>query len=105
MDIQQIEDAANHRLEQDRNARIAAVRDYAHAAKRVADARAELAAAEDDHLAKLRAALRHGWTETDLKGFGIEAPSKKLGGRPRKARTAPRQRTAEATAESPMIQA
>ncbi|WP_077490881.1 hypothetical protein [Sinomonas mesophila] len=104
MDIQQIEEAAHRKLEQDRNDRITAVKEYASAAKRSADARAELAAADDDHLAKYRAALRQGWTESDLKGFGIEQPSKKLGGRPRKVRTAPRQRAAEATADSPMDQ-
>ncbi|KHL04494.1 hypothetical protein [Sinomonas humi] len=95
MDIQQIEEAAHRRIEQDRNERIAAVREYANAAKRSADARVELSAADNEHLAKYRAALRQGWTDSDLKGFGIEPPAKKLGGRPRKARTAPRQRTSE----------
>jgi hypothetical protein len=104
MDIQQIEEAANRKLEQDRNDRITAVREYAAAAKRSTEARAELAAADDDHLAKYRAAIRHGWTESDLKGFGIEPPTKKLGGRPRKPRTAPRQRAAETPAESSAVQ-
>ncbi|AMM34790.1 hypothetical protein SA2016_4138 (plasmid) [Sinomonas atrocyanea] len=104
MDLQQIEEAANRKLEQDRNDRITAVREYAAAAKRSAEARAELAAADEDHLAKYRAAIRHGWTESDLKGFGIEPPTKKLGGRPRKPRTAPRSRTPETVPESPAVE-
>ncbi|MGT2462954.1 hypothetical protein [Sinomonas atrocyanea] len=104
MDIQQIEEAANRKLEQDRNDRITSVREYAAAAKRSAEARAELAAADDEHLVKYRAAIRQGWTESDLKGFGIEPPSKKLGGRPRKARSAPRSRTPETAAESPAVE-
>lgn len=104
MDIQQIEEAAHRKLEQDRNDRITAVKEYASAAKRSAEARAELAAADDDHLAKYRAALRLGWTESDLKSFGIVQPSKKLGGRPRKVRTERRQRVADAAAESPIDQ-
>lgn len=104
MDIEQIEEAAHRKIEQDRNERIAAVREYASAATRSADARAELSAADDEHLAKYRAALRRGWTESDLKGFGIEPPSKKLGGRPRKVRTAPRQSPRESAAETSTAQ-
>jgi hypothetical protein len=88
MDIQEIEAAATRKLEADRNARITAVKDYAESAKLVASLRDDLRDAETQHLAAQRAALRIGWTEADLKGFGIEAPTKSVGGRPRKARPA-----------------
>lgn len=87
MDIEQIQQAARRRLEEESNARVASVKEYAEAAKRVADLRLELKEAERAHLAAHRAAVRRGWAETDLKAFGIDAPALSLGGRPRKAKT------------------
>lgn len=102
MDIEQIQEAARRKLEEDRNVRVTSVKEYAEAAKRVAELRAELKEAEREHLAAHRAALRLGWAETDLKGFGIEAPALSLGGRPRKPKTSPQPRLAEDTDRSTM---
>lgn len=104
MDIDQIQEAARRKLEQDRNARVASVREYAEAAKRVAEIRIQLKEAERAHLTAHRAALRLGWAETDLKGFGIEPPTLSVGGRPRKAKTSPQPRRPEHADESPMTQ-
>lgn len=102
MDIDQIEEAARRKLEEDRNTRITSVKDYAEAAKRVAELRVELKEAERQHLASHRAALRQGWAESDLKGFGIEAPTLSVGGRPRKAKSSPQQRPTEPGDRSPI---
>lgn len=87
MDIEQIQAAARRKLEEDHNARVTSVKEYAEAAKRVAELRTELKEAERQHLAAHRAALRLGWADSDLKGFGIEPPTLSVGGRPRKAKS------------------
>lgn len=87
MDIEQIQQPARRRLEEEQNARVASVKEYAEAAKRVADLRLELKEAELAHLAAHRTAIRRGWAENDLKAFGIDAPTLSVGGRPRKAKT------------------
>jgi hypothetical protein len=88
MDLNDIEAAAAAKLEADRNARIAAVRELAQAARGAADARGILAAAEAAHTAKYRHATRLGWTDADLKEFGIALPGRKPAGRPQKQRKA-----------------
>ncbi|MCH6472595.1 hypothetical protein [Sinomonas terrae] len=104
MDIEQIEAAAQRKLEEDRHARVTSVKAYAEAAKRVADLRADLKAAERQHLAAHRQAVKLGWSEPDLKAFGIEAPTISVGGRPRKAKTSSESRPAKDTEEEPSVQ-
>lgn len=48
----------------------------------VADAAQVLASAEQKYARNYQAALRADWTESHLRGFGLDAPSKKAGGRP-----------------------
>ena len=103
MDIEQIQEAASRKLEENRNVRVTSVTEYAEAAKRVADLRAQLKMAERRHLAAHRAAVRLGWTEADLKGFGIESPTLSVGGRPRKPKGSPSQPPSEHVNESVMI--
>jgi len=47
-----------------------------------------LAAAEQKYAKDYQAALRADWTESDLRGFGLDTPSRKAGGRPRGKRPA-----------------
>lgn len=100
MNTQSIEEAAAAKLDADRNERIAAVTGLAKAAERLERARIEHAEAEAEHFELFRAAGRHGWTAADLKSFGIEVPSKSVGGRPRKAKTSPTRRAASSPSES-----
>ncbi|MDQ0241396.1 hypothetical protein [Arthrobacter bambusae] len=97
MNLHDIEAAARRKLEAEQNARVQAVRDYAENARVVGEARETLREAESQHLAAYRAAVRVGWTDADLKGFGIESPSKSVGGRPKKARSARPAETQEDT--------
>lgn len=100
MNTESIARAAAAKLDADRNERIAAVQTLAKAAGRVKDARAELAAAEQAQLQSYRDAVKLGWTITDIKGFGIEVPSKNLGGRPRKAKTVTTKPVSDSTNQS-----
>lgn len=100
MNTQSIEEAAAAKLDADRNERITAVTDLAKAAERLERARVEYAEAEANHFDLFRVASRHGWTAADLKGFGIEVPSKSVGGRPRKPKTSPSRRAASSPSES-----
>lgn len=84
MDTQSIAQAAAAKLDADRNERIAAVTELAESAKALTHSRQQLAAAEQQHAQHYRAAQRLGWTDADLKGFGIESPTKSVGGRPRR---------------------
>ncbi|MET3923197.1 hypothetical protein [Arthrobacter sp. UYEF20] len=47
-----------------------------------------LAAAEQKYAKDYQAALRAEWSESDLRGFGLDTPSRKAGGRPRGKKTA-----------------
>ncbi|MFC8041788.1 hypothetical protein ACFUOZ_20740 [Paenarthrobacter sp. NPDC057355] len=84
MDLDQLESAAVQRLEAERTAKIAALKTVAEAAVRVADLRAHMVSAEAAHTAAYREVLKHGWTDADLKHFGIDQPGKKPTGRPRR---------------------
>lgn len=97
MDINELEARATKRLEAERAARIDSIKSLAETAALVAKTRATLATAERDHTAAYSKALKLGWTDGDLKEFGIETPSRKPSGRPRGTRkpTAPRQTTAQ----------
>ncbi|MDI2036845.1 hypothetical protein [Paenarthrobacter nitroguajacolicus] len=83
MDIQSIEQAAAAKLDADRNERISFIREIAEASVKYREARANLTAAELILSQLHRTARTHGWTEKDLKDFGIEPNPKNLGGRPR----------------------
>lgn len=84
MNIHQIEEAAARKLDADREARIAFIRDIATASQSYRAARESLAESERNLSQLHRQAATHGWTEADLKGFGIEPNPKNVGGRPRK---------------------
>lgn len=87
MNTDSIRQAAAAKLDADRNERINAVTELAESARTLSQARQELASAEQQHAQLYRASLRLGWTESDIKGFGIDAPAKSAGGRPRKLKT------------------
>lgn len=99
MDTDSIRQAAAAKLDADRNERINAVTELAESARALSQARQELAAAEQQHAQLYRASLRLGWTESDIKGFGIDAPAKSAGGRPRKTKTAAPKTTPGAAAD------
>lgn len=63
--------------------RIEAIRHLAVARQRVADAQAELAAAEKEDLRLYQAAVSRGWTTDELKRIGYEEPAKKQRARKR----------------------
>lgn len=88
MNTEAIAQAAAAKLDADRDERVSAVTALAVTAKELDTARRGLAGAEQQHAQQYRATLRLGWTDSDLKGFGIEVPSKNLGGRPRKPKMA-----------------
>ncbi|MCA4135486.1 hypothetical protein [Arthrobacter sp. M4] len=83
MDIESIEQAAAAKLDADRNARISFIREIAQASVKYRAARENLTAAEAELGQLHRAARTHGWSDKDLKDFGIEPNPKNLGGRPR----------------------
>lgn len=93
MNLQEIETAAVQRLEAERTAKIEAIKGLAQAADSVADLRKNLVQAESLHTLAYREALKLGWTDADLKHFGIDQPGKKPAGRPRgnKTNLTPRQ--------------
>jgi len=79
---QDVESAARDLLEH----RIAAVRALAKARQLRLDKRAELDAAEREDAAAFAAAERAGWTPDELKRVGLDAPDRRLPGRPRRTR-------------------
>ncbi|MEV7574440.1 hypothetical protein AB0P28_15210 [Pseudarthrobacter sp. NPDC089323] len=87
MDIQSIEQAAAAKLDADRTARISFIRDIAEASVKYRAAREKLTAAETELSQLHRAARGHGWSDKDLKDFGIEPNPKNLGGRPSRQKT------------------
>lgn len=84
MNIHQIEEAAARKLDADREARIAFIRAIATASEAFRAARETLAESERNLNQLHRQAATHGWTDADLKGFGIEPNPKNVGGRPRR---------------------
>ncbi|MFK4299447.1 hypothetical protein ABH924_004630 [Arthrobacter sp. GAS37] len=86
MNIQDLEARATQRLDAERTAKVESITALAGAAERVVTVRTELADAEKNHTAAYSKALRLGWTDADLKEFGIEQPGKKPSGRPRSQR-------------------
>jgi hypothetical protein len=87
MDIHEIEKAAARKLDADREARIAFIRDIATASETFRAARESLAESERNLSQLHRQAATHGWTDADLKRFGIEPNPKNVGGRPRRSKS------------------
>lgn len=87
LSTQRVEDAARALLDQ----RIQAVRDLAATRQSVIDKRAELQEAERADAAAYAAAQRAGWTTDELRKVGLEEPSRKAPGRPRRSRSTGRE--------------
>jgi hypothetical protein len=83
MDIDDIAAKAAAKIDAARDVRVNAVKTAAASGVELAEAAQLLAAAEQKYAKDYQAALRADWTESDLRGFGLDAPSKKAGGRPR----------------------
>lgn len=83
MDINDIAAKAAAKIDSARDKKVNAVRTAAASGVELAQAAQLLAAAEQKYAKDYHAALRADWTESDLRGFGLTAPSKKAGGRPR----------------------
>lgn len=96
MHIDDLKARASQRLDAERDAKIASITTLASAAETVAAARSSLLEAERAHTAAYGKALRLGWTDADLKEFGIDQPGKKPSGRPR----APKKSSAPAASDS-----
>ena len=83
MDINEIAAQAAAKIDAARDRKVDAVRTVAASGVELREAAELLAAAEQKYAKDYAAALRSDWTETDLRGFGIDAPARKAGGRPR----------------------
>jgi hypothetical protein len=87
MDINDIAAKATAKIDAARDTKVNAVKRAAASGVEVQEAAQLLAAAEQKYAKDYQAALRADWTESDLRGFGLDAPAKKAGGRPRGRRT------------------
>lgn len=83
MDINDIAAKAAAKIDAARDTKVNAVKRAAASGVEVQEAAQLLAAAEQKYAKDYQAALRADWTESDLRGFGLDAPAKKAGGRPR----------------------
>jgi hypothetical protein len=83
MDINDIVAKAAAKIDAARDAKVNAVKRAAASGVEVQEAAQLLAAAEQKYAKDYQAALRADWTESDLRGFGLDVPAKKAGGRPR----------------------
>ncbi|WP_427019485.1 hypothetical protein ACQCSX_23200 (plasmid) [Pseudarthrobacter sp. P1] len=88
MDINDIAAKAAAKIDAARDTKVNAVKTAAASSVEVQEAAQLLAAAEQKYAKDYHAALRADWTESDLRGFGLDAPNKKAGGRPRGRKTA-----------------
>lgn len=98
MDINDIAAKAAAKIDAARDVKVNAVKAAAASGVKLTEAAQLLAAAEQKYAKDYQAALRADWTESDLRGFGLDAPAKKAGGRPRGAKTT---RKAKPTTEAP----
>ncbi|WP_346925837.1 hypothetical protein [uncultured Arthrobacter sp.] len=89
MDINDIAAKAAAKIDAARDTKVNAVKSAAASGVEVQEAAQLLAAAEQKYAKDYQAALRADWTESDLRGFGLDAPAKKAGGRPRGRKTTP----------------
>jgi hypothetical protein len=83
MDINDIAAKAAAKIDAARDAKVNAVKTAAASGVELQEAAQLLAAAEQKYAKDYQAALRADWTESDLRGFGLDAPNRKAGGRPR----------------------
>src|SRR6478736_4407569 len=89
MNINDIAAKAAAKIDAARDAKVNAVRQAAASGVEVQEAAQMLAAAEQKYAKDYQAALRGDWTEADLRGFGLDAPTKRSGGRPRGRKSVP----------------
>ena len=90
MNISDLHARATERLDAERATKIESITALAGAAENVETTRAQLTEAERQHTNAYSKALRLGWTDADLKDFGITPPAKKPNGRPRGKKAAPK---------------
>lgn len=88
MDINDIAAKAAAKIDAARDAKVNAVKNAAASSVELQEAAQLLAAAEQKYAKDYQAALRADWTESDLRGFGLDTPGRKAGGRPRGKKTA-----------------
>jgi len=84
MNIDDIAAKAAAKIDAARDSKVNAVKKAAASGVELAKAAELLAAAEQKYAQDYQGALRADWTEADLRGFGLDTPGKKAGGRPRK---------------------
>jgi hypothetical protein len=84
MDINDIAAKAAAQIDAARDTKVGAVKAAAASGVELKEAAELLVAAEQKYAKDYQAALRADWTESDLRGFGLDTPAKKAGGRPRK---------------------
>ena len=89
MDINDIAAKAAAKIDAARDTKVNAVKQAAASGVEVQEAAQRLAAAEQKYAKDYQSALRADWTESDLRGFGLDAPAKKAGGRPRGRKATP----------------
>ena len=87
MDINDIAAKAAAKIDAARDTKVNAVKRAAASGVEVQEAAQRLAAAEQKYAKDYQTALRADWTESDLRSFGLDAPTKKAGGRPRGRKT------------------
>ncbi|MDI3213746.1 hypothetical protein [Arthrobacter sp. AL12] len=87
MDINDIAAKAAAKIDAARDTKVNAVKQAAASSVEVQEAAQLLAVAEQKYAKDYQTALRADWTESDLRGFGLDAPAKKAGGRPRGRKT------------------
>lgn len=83
MDTNDIAAKAAAKIDAARDAKVFAVKMAAASGVEVQEAAQLLAAAELKYAKDYQAALRAGWTESELRGIGLAVPARKAGGRPR----------------------
>ena len=83
-DVQSAEHAARRLLDARRDEKIVSVRELALARQAKVDAAAAADAADRADAAAWATALKHGWTEADLREVGFDAPTRRTPGRPRR---------------------
>ena len=83
MNINDIAAKAAAKIDAARDVKVNAVKTAAASSVELAEAVQLLAAAEQKYAKDYQNAIRSDWTESDLRGFGLDAPARKAGGRPR----------------------
>ena len=89
MDINDIAAKVAAKIDAARDTKVNAVKQAAASGVEVQEAAQLLAAAEQKYAKDYQTALRADWTESDLRGFGLDAPTMTAGGRPGGRKTTP----------------